>query len=336
MLDCMFLENETRKSIGKKVYKTVDVLKFLSAFAVVCLHTRPFVDYSFDYIANTFFVMAVPFFFCTSSFFYHKTGGLLKFYIKRLLVLYMIWFFIEIPYVLDKFSFDSFGGWFFFFWSLLLQNTFMASWFLMALIEAMILVVLLEKCKSQILLYCFGFICFLLSLFASMYNGILLKFPYGIQIDDFLNHISAAQSFILAVPYCIMGKLILNAELKLKFKFEFLMMVILIFFAIVEALLCKNIYLRQNASLLIMPIVFFTVHLSLVYNININIKISTLMRKTSILIYLIHPIAKLILMNCFEIPLGLILTIYVAILSLSLSLLIVYLSNRLILLKYLY
>ncbi len=74
----------------KKIYKSIDLLKFLSAFAVICLHTRPFVNAGIEYYADTFFVMAVPFFFCTSSFFFHRKETSLKHYIWRLSQLYIM------------------------------------------------------------------------------------------------------------------------------------------------------------------------------------------------------------------------------------------------------
>ncbi len=167
--------------VDKKLYKSIDLLKFISAFAVVCLHTRPLTNTAVEYFADTFFVMAVPFFFCTSSFFFHRKEASLRHYIKRLSQLYLIWFIIELPYVLTKFDFGSINGVKFFVWSLFFQNTFWASWFLMALIIAMLIVVPLNRKGHTTLLYSIGVLCFVLSLFASMYNGLVSYLPYALR-----------------------------------------------------------------------------------------------------------------------------------------------------------
>lgn len=268
--------------MDKKLYKSIDLLKFISAFAVICLHTRPFINSNLEYFADTFFVMAVPFFFCTSSFFFHRKDNTSLFrYIKRLLLLYLIWFVIELPYVINKFDFCSFSGLKFFIWSLFFQNTFWASWFLMALIISMLIVVPLNRKGHKFFLYTIGIICFVLSLFASMYNGLisfLPRMPYGKAINSLLYYLSASQSFILAIPYCILGIKLVNIDFEMSFKKELFILLFLIALAIIEAYLCIPICSRQNASLLIIPIVFMSIYICLRHEVNISPIITVFLR----------------------------------------------------------
>lgn len=323
----------------KGIYKSIDLLKFLSAFAVICLHTRPFLNSGIEYFADTFFVMAVPFFFCTSSFFFHNKDTSLRHYIMRLSQLYIIWFVIELPYVISKFDFCTFSGIKMFVWSLFFQNTFWASWFLMALMIAMLIVVPINRRGYKVILYTIGVVCFLLSLFASMYNGLISYLPYspyGKIINSFLYYISAAQSFILTVPYCILGIRLVNSDFKLTLNKELLILLALIILTIIEADFCQPIFCRQNASLMIIPVVFMTVYICLRHEINMPPHFLVFLRRSSILIYLLHSIVQHFLMIYAGLELGFDLMVLTALITLLLSILIVYLSNYIKPLKYLY
>ncbi len=165
---------------SEKIYNpSLDVGKFIAAIFVVCLHSRPFYGTPFDYVLNLFFVMAVPFFFCTSSYlFYSRKGSLIK-YIKRLLQIYFVWLVIEFPYVYLRFFSDgiSIRSLSFFIWNLLFLNTFLASWYLMASILAILIVDYLYRNGYIKQLIIIGGLCFILSLLGSMYNGLLSYVP---------------------------------------------------------------------------------------------------------------------------------------------------------------
>ena len=252
----------------------------------------------------------------------------------RIIILYIIWFVIELPYVLSKFDFCTFSGLKMFVWSLFFQNTFWASWFLMALMIAMIIVVPINRRGHKNILYTIGVVCFLLSLFASMYNGLISYLPY--IPSSFLYYISAAQSFILAVPYCILGIRLVNTDLKLTLGKELLILFALIILTILEAYFCQSISSRQNASLMIIPVVFMTVYICLRHEINLSPPVLVFLRKSSILIYLIHSIVQHFLMIYAGLEIGFNLMVLTAFITLLLAILIVYISNYIKPLKYLY
>ena len=317
-------------------YKSIDLSKFVAALAVVCLHARPFIGTLFDYVLNTFFVMAVPFFFCVSSYFFHKKKSSLSKYTKRLLQLYFTWFLLELPYILHEYSFDSWEGVKDFLWHLFLQNTYPVSWFLTALIEAMIVVVILNRKGHTKILYFISVLCFILSLFASMYNGLLASLPYGDAVNRFLSNIAAAQSFILAIPYCVMGMLLTKTELHLSAKKEIIIFIILLICVFIEAMLCRPICSRQNASLFILPTVFFIVYLLLHHELDVNEQLSIYMRKTSIIMYIMQRLVMLFLNYYIGIELGWLMTILTILITVPAAGFIVYASKRVKVLRLLY
>ena len=86
-----------------KQYKSLDFAKFICAILIIILHTAPFASYSklltFGF-RNIVTVIAVPFFFLTSGFLAFKKidsldGEKKKTYVvqylKRLVVMYLIW-----------------------------------------------------------------------------------------------------------------------------------------------------------------------------------------------------------------------------------------------------
>jgi len=169
-----------------------------------------------------------------------------------------------------------------------------------------------------------------------MYNGIVSHLPNGKTINIFLYYISAPQSFILAIPYCILGIKLVTVDFDLSLKTELLILVFLIVLAIIEAFLCKPIYSRQNASLAIIPIVFMIIYICLKHDVNVKSSILVFMRKSSILIYLIHCIVIYFLKTYAGLDFGMSLAIYTAIISLLLAMSIVYLSEYIKPLKYLF
>lgn len=142
-----------------KVYTSVDLFKFFAATLVVCIHTRPFYNYPvIDFLwTDVLCQIAVPFFFCFSSYIFFKGRKSIKTYIKRMLSLYLVWFIIEIPFIYLRFFhhqpiLPAFRN---FFFGLLFHNTFFASWFITASWQAMLIVFLLAK-RSKIVLYSSG------------------------------------------------------------------------------------------------------------------------------------------------------------------------------------
>lgn len=92
----------------KKTYSTVDLFKLLAAVLVVFIHANTTkTDDFFNMFNYSFALMAVPFFFLVSGFFFYKglnsATNQFKYllnYVKKLLLLYGCWLLVSIPFSL--------------------------------------------------------------------------------------------------------------------------------------------------------------------------------------------------------------------------------------------
>lgn len=127
-------------------YAAIDIAKYIGAMLVVAIHTFPFIDISESF--NLFFIsticrLAVPFFFVCSAFFLFskmqarpkRSQSILMLYLRRLLILYLVWTVIYLPYTIWNytqagFSFLSLLGWIRDFF---LNGSYYHLWFLPAL-----------------------------------------------------------------------------------------------------------------------------------------------------------------------------------------------------------
>ena len=105
-----------KSGISKQSYNSIDLMKFIMAFAVVALHIRPLENYNIDIVNklyNIFTLMAVPFFFLSSGFLLASKmqwpyGGLndlirIKHQLSRIIQLYIIWTIIYFPLAIYHF-----------------------------------------------------------------------------------------------------------------------------------------------------------------------------------------------------------------------------------------
>ena len=141
-----------------KNYTTVDLFKFIASIMVVAIHTQPYISNALaDYWITSACRIAVPFFFVVGSYFYFSSNKPIWNYIKRLWVLYLVWFVIELPFIYERFFIGTpfFKGMIYFIRGLLLNNTFYASWYITASWQALLITYLLAK-RSTVLLYIIG------------------------------------------------------------------------------------------------------------------------------------------------------------------------------------
>lgn len=331
----------------KKELTSVDVFKFVAALMVVALHTKPFASFpETDYWVTALCRIAVPFFFVVSSFFYFKSNKPIAGYLKRLAQLYVVWLVIESPIVYMRFFANSsfIEGLKNFMIGLFLNNTFLASWYLMALLLGMWVVYLLSK-WSPALLYVVGVLCAVLSVSHSAYFHLSDSEGWS-TLTAFASKCFASNSFIAAIPYCILGRyLALREECLLKKSGSFwFLLVAFVGLAIVELSLCKHYrlwsmsdsYFLTDSFLSLYPVALVLTVLLLAYNLPVNKEASRMMRKMSILVYLSHPVIATLLMKACGMEHGMTLYLCSALISAPLSFAIVKLSNKIPLLKYLY
>lgn len=327
---------------GKSSYPAVDVFKFVAAILVVAIHSRPFVDNIIvDYYFTCFCRVAVPFFFCFSSYiFFMSEKKSIAVYIKRILTIYVTWFIIELPLVYIRFfntESDMLYQILHFVRKLSIQNTFYASWFLTASWQAMLIVFIFIKHKKEKMLIVLSIICFIVALFDGMYNGVLRN-TFLEKPDYILNILlEPANSFVVAIPYMTLGYYMSRKNHTNCFSLNKVIIALMLFVAIlfVETYCCKSIYNKTDAFLSLIPITAFLIYILTSINMRLNKKLALFMRQSSILIYLSHTLF-IHLLGYFGIARGALCFMCTLILSITFSSLVIYGSTKFKLLKNLY
>ena len=193
-----------------------DILKFVLSYFIIAIHT-----FIFPKVLYPWLRIAVPTFFIMSSYFLfsklNKTDdmsekdGIVKKYLKRNLLLYAFWFVALSPVTFFL------HGWFirrgivfsvldivrcFFFGS-----TFRGSWYLMALMIAVVVVYLLSKKFGNKFIIAVSFVLFFIVCFRTSYYG----FVPGTQYIEFAKKYESifgnqANSFPIAFIWVAIGK----------------------------------------------------------------------------------------------------------------------------------
>lgn len=183
-------------------YNLIDVIKAFAIFAVVCLHTNPFLKVDilgFDGVYLTFIIdtlsrFAVPYFFIVSGFLFYKNitkkgnGYFLK-YTKKIAKLYFSWtvfyfiYFLSRNYLLSYYKQISFKSNLIPEGSLgtiieLLKKIFYFGyagyhlWYLISLLWSILILYAFIKIKKINYLMIFSFVLNIIGLFGSSYSGV--------------------------------------------------------------------------------------------------------------------------------------------------------------------
>ena len=301
-----------------KQYKTLDFAKFICAILIIVLHTAPFGSYSklltFAF-RNIITIIAVPFFFLTSGFLAFKKlnslddeeKGMYVFqYLKRILVMYLIWsavyfVFVAIKWKRDGFSISSILEYvkdFFF------EGSYFTIWFLPALFGATILVYLLHKKINYSTIFVIACVIYLFTLGGSSYYGLVTKIPAFKAVYDFYYSFfdSIKNAVCFGLIFVSMGAMVSENEEKITqnvraikaFVPVALFSVMLAIEGFVIAYFDWNIR-GVDTVIMIVPFTYFFVRFLLVWNLKLSDRTCILMRKYSILMFLTQRIPLSIL-----------------------------------------
>lgn len=316
----------------RKVYSSIDLMKFLSAFLVIGIHTSPFeltssfIDYGFSILTR----IAVPFFFVSSAFLYFSKENSLKRtikYCKRILSLYFVWSalymlfgFINAGYFDKEILFE-------FFETFAIQG-YKHLWFLWAIFIAMLIVSIFDLyVKNDFIIYTVSLVLYSVGLVMSTYAGLLFKIEGFEQIYNFVSfNIGFRNGLVYGLPFVLMGRYFAITDKKININKSVLGMVISFIALAAESFFVIKIITTKDTILWIstLPILFFL--FSLVLNIEIKEnKILFFMRKSSVLMYCIHPMIITLLSG--KISNNFVLFTVVSILSVFISFIVYELSN---------
>ena len=210
----------------KRIYNGLDLLKFVMALAVVAIHVKPFSTAPLLYrIACPILRAAVPTFFLITSFLFfckyysresRDRGRILGGYCKRIGLLYIVWFVIDIGFIiLRKNYFQSGGenkmG------TLVIQlvkdvffaSTYPGSWFLSASVMALVFVCLMSRYLGSLVTF---FLCLLISLYIAFHSVLpeLLQIPYNWYAATFREEVNL--SFPFAMVWMSMGEIMAKSS----------------------------------------------------------------------------------------------------------------------------
>lgn len=326
----------------QRVYTGLDIGKFIAALLVVTLHTHPLVQgSSADFWLCALCRIAVPYFFITSSFLFYKRGGDIRKYVFRILILYAVWFVLEAPLTYYRFfvlrddplpyNLALFTR------GLLLNSTFYVSWFLTASWQAMLLVWWLSKKVSNRWLTVIGILCFLSTLPGTMWYGLISGTPVRQPYWYFNMLLCPANSFVVAVPYCIAGKFLAEGQIRLSPRWKgFAALGVAVLLCVAELAICKDSQWMSDTYLGLLLLSPILVGLLSETNIPIGKETSKCLRNVSTLVYLCHWPFMFFISRAIGKDSGWQVYLWTLAASLVFSILVYLLSKRFRALKYLY
>lgn len=264
-----FINEETTTSIIYN-YKILDIVKYIAAIMVICIHTSQLVpiEYYNFFIKNIICRVAVPFFFVCSAYFVRKgstaNSNYVKIYLKNLMKSYGFWSIVFIPIGLDWIHQNlSLPGYLLplaLIYGLLHIGTYYHLWYLPATILAIFLVDKLLKRFSYKALF---IIAILLFMFGSVesYYGLLQNGWFKDAFDICIMVISTTRSGILyGTIFTLIGFYIHDHQNTLISYMKYTPTLTIVFFALLVLegnFLYRIDRLDMNFLLMLMPFIFF-------------------------------------------------------------------------------
>lgn len=225
----------------RKSYSLIDILKIFFAVMIIWLHSQQKAVYypnpitvtgmGYLFLSEIVSRLAVPFFFITSAYFlfkgvtnkYEQKNRVFR-YCKRLFILYFSWFLIYFVYIIFhkleiqngihikpfvKLARD-----------ILLQNSFPASWYLMASITNALIIMFLTNKRGNAVAVALGVVCYVLCMAMGVYRFFM---PENVcKVFDAINHVW--RRFYVSFPYgiifMVIGKILAENENKVKIEFS--------------------------------------------------------------------------------------------------------------------
>ena len=305
-------------TVTKKNNDLQDLVKLILSFMIVAIHTGLFNPVLYPWLR-----LAVPLFFIISSYlFFGKvssctTGGekltALKGFVLRNLKLYAFWFIVTFPIcVFTRGWFD--GG----FWNGLLNivinlfvgSTFVASWFISALIIGTVIVFFASKKLNNTVLFVIGIILYVLISLRSSYMFIftdisgLTDLLLGVaNYESYMN--SPVNSFPAGIFWIICGKIFADGRVRVKIKPSAVFLGASAALLFTEWFLIKHFSERYNNDFYIMLVPCVLAIFNILIQLKpVNFKYSREMRKTSVIVYASHGTVISVLSFIFKKTIG--------------------------------
>lgn len=300
--------------MNKKEDSAIDIAKFICSILIVSIHTQPFIDFSevFScYFENVFSRMAVCLFFVISGYYFFKgidfeNGKIKKSkenrkrlfkYVSRVFILYAVWSFIYLLWMIPEWyqtgwlsinAFIDFGISFFFI------QSYYHLWFLLSLIYAIPIMYLLLRFVKFKYFMVISFIIYVFGVMSDSYSFI------GLPTNNFMQTVAEVFPRLRTVIFCVIPLLTISIVAdRIKLSVSKGICFALLFFVgySAEAMLIYNFTdNKDNFTFILLTIPTALIIFIALKFMNTEIKCGYLLRKTSTIIYCIHPLV----MNVFK------------------------------------
>ena len=283
-----------------KINSMFDITKLVLAIAIVLIHCNILPNILYPWLR-----IAVPLFFVISSYFFfnkiNKVNNksekniIIKKFVIRNMKLYLFYFALLIPFtiIVRDYFYDSniFYGFCRFIRSLLFSSTFIASWYIMALVIGTLIIYFLStKLKNKYLLV-ISLITYILVCIRSSYSYMYINNSNVSLIINIYEKIFTAgyNSFPVALIWIFIGKLFAENKFCYNKRINYFIFCISVFLLWAEWLYIKNITgnLNNDCYIFIIPIVISI--FKIIIDIKpFEIKYSKEIRNFSTMTYAIH------------------------------------------------
>ena len=299
-------------SANKSVHwDSIDVLKFVLSILIVVIHVNPFSSIAYDLVTPVLRT-AVPLFFMISSFFFFRKltaeksvaleerGGALLgrlfSFTKRNMQLYLFWLIVLlVPTLIVRGWFDSgfLLGLFKMIHSFVFSSTFVASWFIVALVIGVWVVAILSlKLGNRSLLLLSIPIYVVCVLMSNYYYS-----PFTQSHLDALNYAFYApyNSFWASFLWVVLGKMVADSQVSLsmvpakKLAVAFFVGIMLLYTE--QFVVIAFGFAGENDAFFSLPFVCLPVFI-LVLGIRREVKCAGFLRSASTVIYCVHGTAR--------------------------------------------
>ncbi len=188
-----------------KINGIIDLAKVVMAVLVIGIHTQPF---GFNYwLDNGFGIitrLCVPFFFITSAYFFWIKDRPLS-YIKRIVILYVIWSIIYLPFDIQTLKNMSVGAILkLFLW----DGNEHALWYLWGSVIGFVITYALLKFMKPKAVVCIAMLFLLIGTLKSTY-AVVFERSFSISVSDFWG---SRNGLFYAFPYISMGMYIAKSK----------------------------------------------------------------------------------------------------------------------------
>ncbi len=293
----------------RKNYYALDIVKFISAFLVICIHCGPLLDVSETgnfVLVQIIARLAVPFFFVTSGFLFFRKIDLkrewndyenrtkLKHYVVRLCKIYLIWTILYLPfnYLLAADNGISVMEILRYLRDFFFTGSYYHLWFLPALILAVYIVYLLLFFLGLQKTVWIGIVLYLLGMAGNVYGDFILQLPViGKVLDIYLKLFSTTRNgLFFGVLFVVIGAIFAKRNFYFKNCYVVFGMIVSIALLFAECFLLRSYgFMNDLTSMYLMniPCMFFI----FLFLLRIQLKkrkAYKVLRVLSLLIYVLH------------------------------------------------